>query len=175
MQSKAFTTSRMSVVRRRPPLLAGGMNGAASAHSRSVISLGYRNPSRLCSRRAIPVHAMTHSSSSQRRSESQNLVLLVRTQRMSPVGWPRINRVTAIPAGDHPSESIHDDLRFCNEKCLRLRPLPGRELKVSFRAFGRGFEPSADRLFLNETGRLPVRETGPPGLHARAIRSWQAG
>ena len=54
------------------PVLAGGMNGAANAHSRSVISDGYRRPARLCSCRAISVHAMIHSISSQRRLESHH-------------------------------------------------------------------------------------------------------
>ena len=66
----------LSVVRRRPPVFAGGMNGAVSSHSRSVISLGYRKPSRLCSRRAIPVHPMAHSISLQRRLNHKILVLL---------------------------------------------------------------------------------------------------
>ena len=66
----------MSAVRGRPPRLAGGTNGAVSAHSASVISDGYRSPSRLCSRRAIPVHVTIHSISSQRGVNHNMLVLL---------------------------------------------------------------------------------------------------
>jgi len=62
----------MSVVRRRPPDFAGGMNGEVIAHSRSVKSDGYRNPSRLCSRRAIPVHPIASSIFSTKTAESQD-------------------------------------------------------------------------------------------------------
>lgn len=49
---------------RAAPALGGWDNGGVSSHSRSVISLGYRNPSRLCSHWAIPVHIIVHSISS---------------------------------------------------------------------------------------------------------------
>src|ERR1700739_2408246 len=62
----------MSVVRLRPPDFAGGMNGAVITHSRSVKSDGARNPSRLCSRRAIPVHPIGSSISSTKTAESQD-------------------------------------------------------------------------------------------------------
>ncbi|WP_233998262.1 hypothetical protein, partial [Erythrobacter sp. QSSC1-22B] len=39
---------------------------------RSVKSLGYRNPSRLCSRRAIPVHPIASSIFSTKTAESQD-------------------------------------------------------------------------------------------------------
>ena len=57
---------------RRPPDFAGGTNGAVTDHSRSVKSLGYRNPSRLCSRRAIPVHPIASSIFSTKTAESQD-------------------------------------------------------------------------------------------------------
>jgi hypothetical protein len=38
-----FITSRTSTVRFAPPRLAGGINGATSAHSSPVRSLGYLN------------------------------------------------------------------------------------------------------------------------------------
>ncbi|WP_243374375.1 hypothetical protein, partial [Sphingopyxis terrae] len=52
------------------------MNGATSAHSLSVMSLGYRSPLRLCSSRAMPVHAIDHSISRKDGVNHNMLVLL---------------------------------------------------------------------------------------------------
>jgi hypothetical protein len=71
----------MSAVRGQPPRLAGGTNGAANAHSTSVKSDGYRSPSRLCSRRAIPVHVTIHFISSQR-GVNHNMLALLNNFRM---------------------------------------------------------------------------------------------
>jgi hypothetical protein len=72
--------SRISVVRRRPPDFAAGMNGAVSARSRSVKSLGYRKLSRLCSTRAISVHRIASSIFSTKTDESQEACI---AQRLS--------------------------------------------------------------------------------------------
>src|SRR5271166_3921894 len=54
-----LTRSRSSLVRWRPPRLAGGISGLTSAHSSSVRSLGYRSSSRLCRARVAVFH-MSH-------------------------------------------------------------------------------------------------------------------
>ena len=56
----------------RRPDFAGEMNGAVTAHSRSVKSDGYRNSSQLCSFQAIPVHPIASSIFSTKTAESQD-------------------------------------------------------------------------------------------------------
>src|SRR3954454_18247876 len=59
----ASITARRSVLRGRPPALAGGRRGAITAHSRSVMSLGYRADKRLWSWRVVSSQAISSSAS----------------------------------------------------------------------------------------------------------------
>src|SRR5215203_3181526 len=52
----AFMTSRKGHSRGRPRARGLGMKGSSRAHSASVKSVSYRNPSRLCCRRVAGVH-----------------------------------------------------------------------------------------------------------------------
>src|SRR5580700_1521942 len=67
----AFSTSRTFTSRRRPPRLAGGINGSINAHSPSVRSLGYRRPLRTAIRRCSAVHMWCLLQSSAPHIESQ--------------------------------------------------------------------------------------------------------
>src|SRR5215217_2363662 len=66
----ASITARRSVLRGRPPALGGGRRGAITAHSRSVMSLGYRADMRLWSWRVVSSQAIS-SSASQPSGDSQ--------------------------------------------------------------------------------------------------------
>src|SRR3954467_11436446 len=59
----ASITARRSVLRGRPPALADGRSGAITAHSRSVMSLGYRADKRLWSWRVVSSQAISSSAS----------------------------------------------------------------------------------------------------------------
>src|SRR3954468_11576638 len=59
----ASLTARRSVLRGRPPGLGGGRSGAITAHSRSVMSLGYRADTRLWSWRVVSSQAIGSSAS----------------------------------------------------------------------------------------------------------------
>src|SRR3954469_21736073 len=59
----ASITARRSVLRGRPPALGGGRSGAITAHSRSVMSLGYRADTRLWSWRVVSSQAIGSSAS----------------------------------------------------------------------------------------------------------------
>jgi hypothetical protein len=62
--NRPLITSRRFTERLRPPRLPGGISGRINAHSASVRSLGYHNPSRRYRRRLSTVHKEhLHSSS----------------------------------------------------------------------------------------------------------------
>src|SRR5215210_4942102 len=52
----AFTISRSGHARGRPHRQGSGIRGSTTAHSASVRSVSYLNPSRLCCRRVVGVH-----------------------------------------------------------------------------------------------------------------------
>ena len=56
----AFIAERMSVLRGRPPGLAGGINGARRSHSPSLRSLGRRSPAWRYVLRSASVHIPNH-------------------------------------------------------------------------------------------------------------------
>src|SRR5215204_2431040 len=79
----ASITARRSVLRGRPPALAGGRRGAITAHSRSVMSLGYRADKRLWSWRVVSSQAISSSASRPGGGNHSSLILLKFTGRRS--------------------------------------------------------------------------------------------
>src|SRR5215208_1045221 len=77
----ASITARRSVLRGRPPALAGGRRGAITAHSRSVMSLGYRADKRLWSWRVVSSQAISSSASRPGGGNHSSLISLKFTGR----------------------------------------------------------------------------------------------